>query len=72
MNSTKLVLGILGSAFIGAFIGILLAPNKGKKSGKTDSDLEFDLKDKFDDYYRKVNNHQEALLKSAKDYLVKE
>ena len=69
MDSTKLVLAILGGVFLGAFIGILLIPSKKSKK-HTDSDLDFDLKDKFDDYYTKVNNHQEALLKSAKDYLV--
>ncbi len=71
MDSTKLVLAILGGVFLGAFVGILLIP--GKKSKRIiDHDLDFDIKDTFDDYYKKVNNHQEALLKSAKDYLVKQ
>ena len=71
MNSTnKLVLGFLASAFVGALIGILLAPEKGKKSKKiTDNSPGFDLKEKFDDYYKKVNNHEEALLKGAKDFI---
>jgi gas vesicle protein len=75
MNSSKLVVGILGGVAVGALIGILFAPEKGSKTRKKivnkSSDFVDDVKDKFDDMYADVTDKYENLLSDAKGMIVK-
>ncbi len=46
-TQTKIALGILGAAALGAAIGILLAPDKGSNTRKNIADTACDWADKF-------------------------
>ena len=70
MNSSKVLLGILGGVAVGAMAGILLAPDKGsktrKKIMKKGKDFADDMKEKFEDLYENVTDKYEDLLQDAK------
>ena len=75
MNSSKLVLGILGGFAAGALLGVLFAPEKGSQTrknivgkGKCFSD---DLKAKFEDLYENVTHKFEAISQDAKGLATK-
>jgi gas vesicle protein len=63
MKTDKVILGVLGGLAAGAIMGILFAPEKGKKTRRkirnTSNDYADELKDKFDDalenLYKKYN-----------------
>jgi gas vesicle protein len=70
MNSSKVLLGVLGGVAAGAIAGILFAPSKGSKTrkkimkkGKNYSD---DLKNKFEELYENVTDKYENILSDAK------
>ena len=54
MNSSKIVLGVLGGIAAGAIAGILFAPEKGSKTRKKilnkGKDFSDEMKGKFDDW----------------------
>lgn len=71
MNSSKVLLGVLGGVAAGAIAGILFAPAKGSKTrkrimkkGKNYSD---DLKNKFEELYEIVTDKYENILTDAKE-----
>lgn len=71
MNSSKVLLGVLGGLAAGAIAGILFAPAKGSKTrrrimkkGKNYSD---DLKNKFEELYENVTDKYESILTDAKE-----
>ncbi|NDP28266.1 MAG: YtxH domain-containing protein [Flavobacterium sp.] len=70
MNSSKVLLGILGGVAAGALMGILFAPDKGSKTRKKIVDqskgLADDMKLKFEDLYVEVTDKYENLLQDAK------
>lgn len=70
MNSSKVLLGILGGVAAGALMGILFAPDKGSKTRKKivdkSKDLADDMKGKFEDLYEEVTDKYENLLQDAK------
>lgn len=70
MNSSKVLLGILGGVAVGAMAGILLAPDKGSKTRKKiiDKSKGFadDMKGKFGDLYENVTDKYDTLLQDAK------
>lgn len=55
MNTSKVLLGVLGGVAAGAIAGILFAPAKGCKTRKRimnkGKDYADDLKEKFEDLY---------------------
>ena len=71
MNSSKVLLGVLGGIAAGAIAGILFAPAKGSKTrkrimkkGRNYSD---DLKNKFEELYENVTDKYENILSDAKE-----
>ncbi len=75
MNSTKVILGILGGVAAGALLGVLFAPEKGSKTRKKivykSNGLVDDLKDKFEDLYTDVTDKYDNLLRDAKGMVAK-
>ncbi|WP_395050219.1 YtxH domain-containing protein [Flavobacterium sp.] len=70
MNSSKVLLGVLGGVAVGALAGILLAPDKGSKTRKKimnkGKDFADDMKEKFEDLYENVADKYDTLLQDAK------
>jgi gas vesicle protein len=75
MNSSKVVLGILGGVAAGALMGILFAPEKGSKTRKKIADkskgFADDMKGKFEELYVDVTDKYENLLQDAKGLVSK-
>ncbi len=73
MNSSKVLLGILGGVAAGAIAGILFAPAKGSKTrqrimnkGKGYAD---DLKDKFEDLYQDVADKYKKVVEDTREMI---
>lgn len=68
---SKVVLGLLAGAAIGAIAGILFAPDKGsetrKKIGKTTSDMGDHLKSSFNDFVDSVKDKYRHAKNEAED-----
>jgi len=75
MNSSKIVLGLLGGIASGAIAGILLAPDKGSKTRKKilfkGKDFADDIKGKFEDLYENVTDKYENLLHNTNEVITK-
>ena len=75
MNSSKVVLGILGGVAAGALMGILFAPEKGSKTRKKIANkskgFADDMKGKFEELYVDVTDKYENLLQDAKGLVSK-
>ncbi|REH00499.1 YtxH domain-containing protein [Flavobacterium aquicola] len=71
MSAGKLILGILGGVAAGAILGVLFAPEEGKKTRKKiadkGNDFAGEIKGKFEDLYKNIKNHQEDLLQDTKN-----
>ena len=71
METSKMVLGVLGGVAVGAILGVLFAPDKGSRTRKkmvdTGKDYANDLKEKFEDLYQDAANKYEDILKDAKE-----
>jgi gas vesicle protein len=69
MNSGKVFLGLLAGLAAGAVLGVLFAPDKGvetrKKISKKSKDLVDDVKNKYDDFVRGVNEKIESVKQDA-------
>lgn len=72
MNTGKIVLGILGGVAAGALLGVLFAPEQGKKTRKKivdkGNDFTGEIKGKIEDLYQNITNHQQDFLENAKDF----
>ncbi|WP_348822796.1 YtxH domain-containing protein [Flavobacterium aestuarii] len=75
MSTGKFALGILGGIAAGALLGVLFAPEEGKKTRKKiaekGNDLAGEIKAKFDNLYKNITNHQDELLQDAKNLSAK-
>lgn len=71
MESSKVLLGVLGGVAVGAVLGILFAPDKGintrKKLVDQGKGYADDLKGKFDGIKKEVTDKYGSLLSDAKD-----
>ncbi|MFC6876874.1 YtxH domain-containing protein [Flavobacterium myungsuense] len=71
MNSSKVLLGVLGGVAAGAIAGILFAPAKGSKTRKRivnkGKGYANDVKGKFDKVTKDFSNQYETILQEAKD-----
>lgn len=72
MNSGKVFVGLLAGIAAGALLGVLFAPDKGvetrRKISKKSKDFVDDVKVKYDDFVRGVNEKFESVKQEA-DYL---
>lgn len=75
MNSSKIVLGVLGGIAAGAIAGILLAPDKGSKTRKKvfskGKGFADDIKGKFEDLYENVTDKYDNILQNTSEVIKK-
>ncbi|MFV5686717.1 YtxH domain-containing protein [Flavobacterium sp. GB2R13] len=73
MKTDKLVLGVLGGIAAGALMGILFAPEKGKKTRKRilskGNDYADDLKDKYETLLGTITKKYEGIWLEGQDLL---
>ena len=73
MNSSKVLLGVLGGIAVGAIAGVLLAPASGKKTRKRimnkTKDYAGDLKDQLNDLKDTVSHKFNGYLEDAKEVI---
>ena len=73
MNSSKLLLGILGGVAAGALMGVLFAPEKGSKTRKKIISKANDgsdvLKGKFDSLLKSMNQKYDNILHSKEELI---
>ncbi|MBX3242430.1 MAG: YtxH domain-containing protein [Chitinophagaceae bacterium] len=74
-TDSKVVLGFLAGAAIGAIAGILFAPEKGsdtrQKIAKSTSDLGDNLKDSFNEFIDTVKHKYRKAKREAEDMVEK-
>jgi gas vesicle protein len=70
MKTSNTILGILGAAAAGAFIGVLFAPDKGsntrKKIKDKSKDYGDDLKTKFDGIVSTITSNGKDIIEEGK------
>jgi len=70
MSIGKLAL-ILGGVATGALLGVLFAPEEGKKTRKKladkGNDLAGEIKGKFEDLYKNITNHSDELINNVEN-----
>jgi len=73
MNSSKVLLGVLGGIAVGAIAGVLLAPASGKKTRKRimnkTKDYAGDLKEQLNDLKDNVSHKFNGYLEDAKEVI---
>lgn len=73
MKTNKVILGVLSGLAAGAVMGILFAPEKGKKTRKKIKDVSNDyadeLKDKFDSALETISKKYDTLKQDGQDLI---
>lgn len=73
MNSSKVLLGVLGGVAAGALLGVLFAPAEGKKTRKNIMNKANDgadaLKDKFDSVLASMNKKYDNIWHAKEELL---
>jgi len=71
MNSSKVLLGVLGGVAAGAIAGILFAPAKGSKTRKrivnSGRGYANELKEKFDEVTKDFSDQYQIILQEARE-----
>ena len=71
MNGGKVFLGILTGVAVGALMGVLFAPDKGtetrRKISQKSKDFVDDVKSKYDDFVRGVNEKLSSVKQEAEN-----
>lgn len=71
MNSSKVLLGVLGGVAAGAIAGILFAPAKGTKTRKrivnTGAGYAKEVKEKFDKVTKDFSKQYDTILQDARE-----
>jgi gas vesicle protein len=71
MNSSKVLLGVLGGVAAGAIAGILFAPAKGTKTRKrivnTGAGYAKEVKEKFDKVTKDFSKQYDSILQDARE-----
>ncbi|HEX2395197.1 MAG TPA: YtxH domain-containing protein [Bacteroidales bacterium] len=69
MNGGKVILGLLAGIAAGALLGVLFAPDKGtetrRKISQKSKDFVDDVKHKYDDFVRGVNEKIDSVKQEA-------
>jgi gas vesicle protein len=72
MKTDKVILGVLGGLAAGAIMGILFAPEKGKKTRKkiknVSNDYKDELKDKLDSALETLSKKYDVLKEEGQGY----
>lgn len=72
MNGGKVIIGLLAGIAAGALLGVLFAPDKGtetrRKISQKGKDFVDDVKHKYDDFVKGVNEKVSSIKQEA-DYL---
>lgn len=73
MNSSKVLLGVLGGVAAGALMGVLFAPAEGKKTRRKIMNKASDgadaLKDKFDSVLESINQKYENIWQKEEELI---
>jgi gas vesicle protein len=73
MNSSKVLLGVLGGVAAGAIAGILFAPAKGTKTRKrivnTGAGYAKEVKEKFDKVTKDFSKQYDTILQDAREMI---
>ncbi len=73
MNTSKVVVGVLGGIAVGALAGVLFAPAKGTKTRKRimkkGSNYTKDLKNKFEGLYNDIAEKYENVIEEAREFV---
>ncbi len=74
MNSSKVLLGVLGGVAAGAIAGILFAPAKGTKTRKrivnTGAGYAKNVKEKFDKVTKDFSKQYDTILQDAREMVI--
>jgi len=66
MDTSKIVLGILGGVAAGALLGVLFAPERGRKRAKNEDEFTGEIKGRIEDLYQNIKIHKKNLLQDTK------
>jgi gas vesicle protein len=73
MKTSKVLLGVIAGAGIGALLGMLYAPEKGSKMRRNlkykKDDITDSLRDKFEEFVDVYTKKYEKAIKGAKDVI---
>lgn len=75
MKTNKVILGVIGGLATGALLGILFAPESGKKTRRKIKDKSQELKDNmkedFDKLIQKIDDKYQSVSENAHNFLHK-
>lgn len=67
-SNKKLVGALIAAAAVGATLGVLFAPGKGKDTRKKINEKADELKEKFDDFVEELKCEYKDIREKVKDF----